>query len=97
VGLTLISFWSAEIAVSIVGLALAAYVFTFYYGSGVRRTSIGRKLTGAVGVFTVQMLVTAVTSFYLARRFSADVAVPMLAITTLEVIGLALVVLAVRE
>ncbi|MGC9112572.1 hypothetical protein [Acidilobus sp.] len=91
------SFWSLEIAVSVVGLALAAYVFSFYYGSGVRRTSIGRKLTAAVGVFTAQMLVTIALSLYLARRFSADVAVPMLVITALEVVGLTLITLAVRE
>jgi len=95
--LTLMSFWSVEIGLSVVGLALSAYVFAFYLRSAARRTSIGRKVTATVGVLTAQMLVTLALSVHLALRFSADVAVPMLTIVTLEVTGIALLTMAVRE
>ncbi|MGC9071808.1 MAG: hypothetical protein ACP5HK_03820 [Acidilobus sp.] len=95
--LTLLSFWSLEIGVSLLGFSLAAYVFAFYLGSRVPRTSIGRRVTAAAGVITAQLAVTAAFSFYLARAYSASVAVPMLVVTGLEVVAVGLLAAAVRE
>lgn len=70
------SFWTVEIALSAAGFGLAAYLFVMYYGFGVHRSSIGRKVVAAVGFMVVQMALLLVLSLNLASFLPKEAAVP---------------------
>lgn len=81
--------WTADIVVAVVGAAAALALFIFYSRLARERTSrftIG--LAAIALVFFVQNVAAAFVYLRLASTYSADVALPVLAIHSMELAGI---------
>ncbi|WP_292320852.1 hypothetical protein [Caldisphaera sp.] len=83
-----LSFWSFEIAIALISIVFTYYIFSFYYkNSKNMKSQFLSKLALFSGIFFVQTIFTAISSIFLSMKYNETVAIPMLIISSLELIG----------
>ena len=86
--LKLFSFWTFEIAIALISIVFTYYIFSFYYKSSKNiKSKFLSKLTLFSGIFFVQTMFTTISSVFLSMKYNETVAIPMLVISSLELIG----------
>jgi len=82
-------FWTVNIALTVVNMAVVAGVLYVYAKNfGALRSKLALGLIAFSSILVIQNVVAALMYWQLAQTYSAAVAIPLLVITTLETTGL---------
>lgn len=85
---SLVSFWSADVAIGVASVLLMAWLALFYARTARRlRTPFTFGLAALAIVFLLQSVVSVIVYVELAQTYSADVALPMLLLGVLNLGG----------
>ena len=84
----LFSVWSLDIAIAIVTSIILLWIFAFYYRRVKEmRTTFTIGLSVFSFIFLLQNLLAIPTYYVLSRAYSNDIALPFLALESLELLG----------
>ncbi|MEM0286830.1 MAG: hypothetical protein QXG05_01495 [Nitrososphaerota archaeon] len=94
----LASIWTIDIIVALASAVLMVYAFLFYFGKARKMSSsFSLGLTAFTGIFVLQNLIAVFFYYQLAKEYSADVALPMLALNGLGLMAFAVLVWVIRR
>ncbi|MDG6964964.1 MAG: hypothetical protein JRN54_09350 [Nitrososphaerota archaeon] len=94
----LASIWTVDIVVAVASAVLMVWALSFYYGRARRvRSAFSVGLTVFVLIFVIQNVMAVFFYFQLAQTYSADVALPMLALNGLGLAAFVTLVWIIRR